>query len=518
MKGFHASLLAAAALAAPAVQAETLQLFPDATGTSTYLPLNIYYCSNDIHTQMIYPASMLEGMQGKVIEKISFVISSTGRQTWTSPSVTVKMGTTSQTSYPATTYVTEGLSVAATLTDIVLPNTVEVPYTWEIPFDQPFTYTGGNLVVDFTNVKGLGPRDWTFAGETQSEVTGLSMTSGPRQEKFLPTVTFDYGSAAEASAALSASEVNFPLEFLGDGASAKLFLTNTGTEPLSGSVSVSDDAFSVTPDIIAGLPAGESTELTVSFVPAATGNHTATLSVTLDGIDPMTVALSGMAVNGPEAVRTVFNEDYYASLVPAGWNAYAEETLTSTGEFSAGTTEYADFGSTLTFESATISGCDALLWNHANPMAYSELYTRAYYLVSPLVGGEFTFGATLNDVAATGAYVKAFSATYDTAEHIFRIGDELPLSWDAPLSQGSWSTATGTAPASSFIAFQLKYAALDFFASETVMSGIRAAGQTAGADAPAEYYNLQGIRVDGTPAPGLYLIRQGGKTSKAIIR
>ena len=38
-----------------------------------------------------------------------------------------------------------------------------------------------------------------------------------------------------------------------------------------------------------------------------------------------------------------------------------------------------------------------------------------------------------------------------------------------------------------------------------------------GADAPAEYYNLHGVRVDGTQ-PGIYILRQGSKVSKVIVR
>ncbi len=38
-------------------------------------------------------------------------------------------------------------------------------------------------------------------------------------------------------------------------------------------------------------------------------------------------------------------------------------------------------------------------------------------------------------------------------------------------------------------------------------------------DAAAEYYNLQGMRVDSAAlAPGLYIVRQGGKTFKQIVR
>lgn len=36
-------------------------------------------------------------------------------------------------------------------------------------------------------------------------------------------------------------------------------------------------------------------------------------------------------------------------------------------------------------------------------------------------------------------------------------------------------------------------------------------------DAPAEYFNLQGVRVE-PAAPGLYICRQGGKVAKIAIR
>ena len=38
-------------------------------------------------------------------------------------------------------------------------------------------------------------------------------------------------------------------------------------------------------------------------------------------------------------------------------------------------------------------------------------------------------------------------------------------------------------------------------------------------DAPAEYYNLQGVRVDGDSlAPGIYIKRQGGKSTKVLVK
>ena len=37
-------------------------------------------------------------------------------------------------------------------------------------------------------------------------------------------------------------------------------------------------------------------------------------------------------------------------------------------------------------------------------------------------------------------------------------------------------------------------------------------------EAPAEYFTLQGVRVSGTPAPGIYIRRSGSVVSKVVVR
>ena len=52
-----------------------------------------------------------------------------------------------------------------------------------------------------------------------------------------------------------------------------------------------------------------------------------------------------------------------------------------------------------------------------------------------------------------------------------------------------------------------------------LMSGVQMLSATIGApqaDAPAEYYNLQGIRV-ANPAHGIYIERRGSKATKVLI-
>ncbi len=514
---YPALLACAAALTPAAASAESLSIYPDAEATSTTLPFSIYYASNgDIHTQMIYPAADIAALKGKTIDKIAFTITRIGNQAWNCKGLTVKMGTTTQATYPDKQYISDNLVVVASLEAFTLSNTdLTAPCQWEITLDTPFAYTGDNLVIDMLNTKDNGPRYWTFKGQAQTGYTGLSMTNSVRQEKFLPTLTVEYSQAAQASAALSASAVAFPLEFVGDNAQATVRLSNTGTQALSGTVAIDSEGFSVSPAAVTDLAAGESVDLTVDFNPAAQGKYTGTLTVTLYGIDPLTASISGTAVDGPSEVRTIFSGKEYDTAVPAGWNAYAEEYLAESGAFSGSTTEYDEFGSVLRFESAAVSGYDALLWNHGNPMPYSEIYDRYYYLISPMAGGELVLGATLNDVAATGAYVKAYSAVYDAAAAKFTIGDEIALTWDEAPVKDTWSIGKGTAPAGTQVALLLKYAAVNFFASEAKVDGITSV--SADADSPAVYFNLNGVRVD-RPAAGLYIRLSGGKATKVVVR
>ena len=61
--------------------------------------------------------------------------------------------------------------------------------------------------------------------------------------------------------------------------------------------------------------------------------------------------------------------------------------------------------------------------------------------------------------------------------------------------------------------------------SDQTMVGYNADGSMSGiediiatTDAPVEYYNLQGIKVEGELAPGVYIRRQGARAEKIVIR
>ena len=69
-----------------------------------------------------------------------------------------------------------------------------------------------------------------------------------------------------------------------------------------------------------------------------------------------------------------------------------------------------------------------------------------------------------------------------------------------------------------FVAVKKDYLPSEVFeyAIESDASGI--ADINPDGEAPAEYYNLQGIQVIPPLQPGLYIVRRGNKATKVIIR
>lgn len=53
--------------------------------------------------------------------------------------------------------------------------------------------------------------------------------------------------------------------------------------------------------------------------------------------------------------------------------------------------------------------------------------------------------------------------------------------------------------------------------NDGTLTGIEGIGAEAGADAPAEYYDLQGRRV-ANPVSGLYIRRTGSKVEKVFVK
>lgn len=57
-----------------------------------------------------------------------------------------------------------------------------------------------------------------------------------------------------------------------------------------------------------------------------------------------------------------------------------------------------------------------------------------------------------------------------------------------------------------------------FVTTDNAVSGIESVEAETAADAPVEYYTISGIRVNGTPEPGIYIRRQGEKVAKVAVK
>lgn len=116
----------------------------DGTGTNGYVPLYGNYAERHQRIQSIYPASMLVNMMGVTISDIHYFVSSGSSANWGGQTWEVSLGITEQ----------ENLQngwVDTTLLTRVYTGTLSASAAdgMTIVFDQPFTYTGGNLVVQF---------------------------------------------------------------------------------------------------------------------------------------------------------------------------------------------------------------------------------------------------------------------------------------------------------------------------------------------------------------------------------
>lgn len=188
------------------VPAETAdETICDGTDTNEFLPIYGYYCDDFQINQMIYPESMLTNLVGGTITSMTFYANAAisanlaGNGRWT-----IKLGTTNQTAFASSLNNITRL-VPNNITTVVQNYTLPTGNnTLTITFDTPFTYTGGNLLVDFQETTESGYSHTYFYGTNQSNYTGFNSyygTNSPnsngiytngRVHQFLPKVTFSY--------------------------------------------------------------------------------------------------------------------------------------------------------------------------------------------------------------------------------------------------------------------------------------------------------------------------------------
>ena len=282
------------------LNAETLEIC-NGSVTNSQVPLyGTYFDDNYQLSQMIYPETLLTEMIGGRITSLTFYSNNAANlSALTGGSFNIRVGMTSISTFNATpSRITSGMELVAS--NKVVSNCVSGA-TLVINFDSDFTYTGGNLVIEYNSTQfGSAWKSLSFYGQqytSASYAARSSSTSSPTggsTQNFLPHVTFGY-EPASSDPTISANPLTVDFEAIPGGSNSKT-VTVRGRN-LTGDINVSGPSggiFSVSPSSFTpsdGIVDNET--LTITYTPSEVGTHNAIVTLSSAGADPVTITLNG---------------------------------------------------------------------------------------------------------------------------------------------------------------------------------------------------------------------------------
>ena len=167
----------------------------DGTSTSsgyTYLP--IYGLNYDYNqkNQLIYTAAQLGLEAGTQITSITFY--PRNGITFSGGNVKLSLGNTTTSTFGSTSLITANDLTQVAETGSITANSSQTE--WTITFDQPFTYTGNNVLVQLETTAGTWGRNSSFYGVQLGTNVYQSIYSygsnNPARSRFQPKATFGY--------------------------------------------------------------------------------------------------------------------------------------------------------------------------------------------------------------------------------------------------------------------------------------------------------------------------------------
>ena len=171
--------------------AQTLTVADGNNATDRYIPIYGYYMDAPQKSHVLYPAGMLSSISGTYITGLTYYFSTAPSGAWGGTQM-VRMGITTssdlQNGYDSAAVTTVW---TGTLSSYITGNTLS------ITLDEPFSYSGGNLLIEIENPTGVAWKDAYFAGESQNDqLSYMTYTYGgaasPHGAAFLPQTTFAY--------------------------------------------------------------------------------------------------------------------------------------------------------------------------------------------------------------------------------------------------------------------------------------------------------------------------------------
>lgn len=419
----------------------------DGQSYAQYFPYFGYYHDDSEHIQMIYPASILgSSMAGKAITAMTFYPTA-GSVTWSDGTTESASGINfynGTISFKIANLTNAGAFdadnpsfVNATLTAV---STINMPSsantsatTWVITFDQPFTYTGGDLLIDVTNPT-TGQWGLTFfAGDNTGDNAYSYITSGGPSGAlaFLPKVTFTYEeNTPRHDLGITLSEPTAVTA--GENATITATVTNHGNQTETGyTVTFSDGTNTFSTQTGGTLAPGATETFTATYTTSAAGTVTITANVACTGDADATndEATTNMTVNAP--VHDLGIALTATDEVVGGNDVTLTATVTNTGDLT-------ETGYTVTFSDGTTTFSTQTGGTLA-PGA-TETFTATYTTTAAQGGTSVTFTATVTctgDADATNDEATASTAVIllppPTNVVATPDGANATVTWNAPV-------------------------------------------------------------------------------------
>lgn len=176
----------------------------DGTSTNSYVPVYGLYVDDFVRCQTIYPAAMLDaaavgyGMNGGTISSLTYYLGTPASDSWGSASFVVKIKEVTATTLSAFVDMTDATTVYTGSLDATQS-------TMTITFTTPYTYQGGNLLVEIYNTLEGTYKSAYFYGVASTGAswqgynsTSWSAVTGSAQN-FIPKTTFSFTGGTEIS-------------------------------------------------------------------------------------------------------------------------------------------------------------------------------------------------------------------------------------------------------------------------------------------------------------------------------
>ena len=299
-----------------------------------YVPIyGFYYETANVITQIIYPASEIEAMQGSAITSLKFYVGNEDGNPLDGGTVGVSVGITELNQFSG--YYPDPITGLTEVAEITMtPGETEIV----VNFNEPFIYEGGNLVVSTVVKEASDYAAMNFYGEDKdynASMYRLPASGNSYAQYWAPKTTFNYD-AGEDFAVINTTAIDFGTAYPEMAVAPKTFvLKNLGQNAFTPVFSALEAPFSVSPAATEIAP-GASMEFSVTFAPTELGEYAQTLAIDCGAAGQFEIALTGAMADVPDVITVCDGTDtngylpfygYYYDNTTKGQMIYTAEML-----------------------------------------------------------------------------------------------------------------------------------------------------------------------------------------------